>query len=156
MPRAPRLRLNEVEMQPQVADQRNGKGCEAVLPSLAVSYSQLTPLEVHVFDAESHTLQQAQTRAVEQGPDQARATRQLDQNLRYLSGREHDWNAFRSSCAHQRELLFQRDREHVPVQKQECRKRLILSGGAHGRTAAIGHWQFRASWSAWEPDGSWR
>ncbi len=102
-----------------------------VLAALAVAHQQLGALEIHVFDAQPHHLHQPHTAAVEQARHQRMRALHPFQHGGHLAGREHHRQPGRALGAHHvlhpRQVLPQ----HLAVQKQQGRQRLVLRRSRH-------------------------
>jgi len=115
----------------QVAAHRPGWHDHEVLVPLAAADDDLPARQVHVLDAQLAALQQAEAAAVQESGHQAEdAVGPFDmlEDRRYLRRRQDHGQPFRPSRPHRVDAA-QVDLEHLLVQKQERRERLILRAG---------------------------
>ena len=108
-----------------------GQDRHPVLAALAITDHDLAPLEVDVFHAQPQALQQAHAGAIEQRGHQPHRPVQLVQQRAHLSLRQHHRQPARGLGAHHLVQPRQLQRQHHPVQEQQCRLRLVLRRRRH-------------------------
>lgn len=89
---------------------------------------QLTSFEVDILDAKLKAFEQAHAAAMEHGDDEARRAAKLCEYRSDLGTSQDGGHGRRR--AHPRDGR-ERGPEHVPVQEDQCRQRLVLGGRTH-------------------------
>ena len=101
----------------------------AVLVALAAPHGDLVPAEIDVLDAQPAALEQPQPGSVEKHQHQPRRARRARENRANLAAGKHDRNA--RGCLRSNEIVEPRQllTEHVSVEEQDRRQRLVLRRG---------------------------
>jgi hypothetical protein len=118
----------------EVARGAGRKHGAAVAGALAAADEDLVAAEVDVLNAQPATLQQAEAGAVQQRGHQRGGAVDARENGAHFLTREHDGDVQGALGAHDLGQPRKIDLEHVAIQEQERRERLVLRGG---RDAAI-------------------
>ena len=141
----------------QVLAQRRRQHRHPVLSPLAVAHRQLVALQVHVLEPQPHTFHQPQPAAVEQPGHQRLAPGQALQQAPHLRPRQHYRQPLRTlgpdHVLHPRQL----DPQHLPVQEQQRRQRLVLGAGCNPVAAGqagekrLHRRPVQIAWMPWKP-----
>jgi hypothetical protein len=108
-----------------------GQHGDAVLAALAVAHQQLAALELDILHAQAQALEQTHARAVEQRGDQPHGAAQLVQQGAHLADREHHRQALPGACGDDFVEPGQLLTQHLAIEEQQRRLRLVLRGGGH-------------------------
>lgn len=119
-------RLGDGQLPLQRQDQVLWQYGHPVLAAFAATNEKLSALEVDVLDAQPKALQEAQTRAVEQGCDQPGRTAQRVKEGAYLTRRQHDRQALLLLGADHAVQPREIDAEHLLVEEEQGGLGLVL------------------------------
>lgn len=121
----------QFDLRTQRIAKRPGQHGTAVLAALALANDQFISREVDVLDAQSQAFHQAQAAAIQQARHQRFPPMHRCQQRRRLRPRQHHRQPRRTlgphDVLHPRQVL----RQHLPVEEQQCRKRLVLRTGRY-------------------------
>ena len=88
-------------------------------------------VEVHVLDAKAHRFEDAETAAIHQERDQARHPPELGDHAAGFIARQDDGHVLRPPCEHHAVDLGQRGSQHLAIEEQDRRRRLVLGARRH-------------------------
>jgi hypothetical protein len=100
----------------------------AILLALSLPHHDLMHLEVDILYPESQCLQQAETRTVQEPRHKPRRTAHLGENTGHFRACEHNGQTRRALRPHHLSDWWKVHAEHVTVEEEQGRQRLVLSG----------------------------